>query len=674
MSTATNLSQEQSDALNTTEVPVCILAGAGSGKTRVITHRIAYLVRDLGVKPSHILGVTFTNKAAKEMKQRVLDLLPYDGIMVNLGTFHGLSAKFLRLYGNVINIPQDFLIYDEDDSEKLIKKIIKEHLVLDKDEQKILISQVLHAREKSKDQSKPLAQKILGLYEEEMIKIGALDFSSLLKKFYELLSSEEGLKIMSSRVRHILVDEFQDINDIQSQIVNILSKNALTAAIVGDDDQSIYGWRGASAKFMHEFLQSFPSCKLYRLEDNYRSTPAILEAANAVITHNEVRLGKTLKAKSVCSSKVGLKRFFRDQQEAKWVVEEALRQFAYLGAGSEVAVLMRTNAQSRVFEEALHRARMPYRLVGGMRFYDRKEIKDILAAFKFCLNQKSDVDALRLLSALSFGIGAKTISDINQIALSQGINFWQAMGLSSNKKVKAFFDKIEKLKLEIASLEADAALLAVIKSFGFVEHYEAIGDSDALSRIENIEQLVMAAQSFMEDAKRNNEPHSAIKFLENVALISDDESIENKSERAVGVLTLMTLHAAKGLEFDSVFLVGLEEGILPHSRSLNDFDEKKLKDNIEEERRLMYVGITRAKKRLFLSFCEERFLYGKTSPTIPSRFLREIPPGSIEEKDRWILNRDKLSKFNNLNQTKSFKISHQDILQNKWSRQAGSNR
>lgn len=642
-----NLSPEQRDAAIEIDVPVCILAGAGSGKTRVITHRIAYLVEHIKVNPYHILGVTFTNKAAKEMKERVQKLLPLEGISVNLGTFHGLAARFLRFYGHLVDVPEDFLIYDEDDCEKLIKKIIKQYFKLDKDETKTQINRVLRAKDQDKitglDQR---TAQILDIYYEEMIKAGAIDFNGLLRKFLALLQNDQGFSIMKSRVLHLMVDEFQDINETQSQIVNLLAKGAKTCAIVGDDDQSIYGWRGASAQYMHNFLTDFPKSKLYRLEENYRSTEPILTCANHIISHNKERLGKNLRSMSGEGQKVSVRRFFKDSQEARSVVEEAIRQFGFLGLGSQIAVLMRTNAQSRAFEEALHKARMPYRMIGGMRFYDRKEIRDVLAGLKCILYPKSDVDLIRLWQALPFGIGALTQNKIIALSKDQGISLFEASKqFISNKKVASFLNTLSQITEQVIIskpngqkeiLRADEALVLAIESFGFARYYKSIGDEEALGRLENIEQLVQASANFVSDSRSNNEPCDAQAFMENVSLVSKDESQEGEGQ-SFGTLTLLSIHAAKGLEFDCVFLVGLEEGILPHSRSLEGFDEKRRIESLEEERRLMYVGITRAKSRLFLSYCMERYHYGKTTICLPSRFLSEIPLEAIKPEERFLL-------------------------------------
>lgn len=656
------LSIEQQQAALMVDAPICILAGAGSGKTRVITHRIAHLVKNLGVDPRGILGLTFTNKAAREMRERVERLLPYQGNDILLGTFHGIAARFLRYYGDVVGIKNDFLIYDEDDATRLVKKILKERYDLSKDELSAEVKKIMRFRDADRATSEKTAgseraELIVQLYQERLKMMGALDFSSLLQKFYELIQSEEGLKKISGRVRHLLVDEYQDTNELQSHIVHTLANHAETIAIVGDDDQSIYGWRGASAHYMQKFLSDFPNAQLYRLEDNYRSTKPILDAANALIAHNKERLGKTLRAISGDGPLLRLNKHYRDNQEAASVIEQSMRLFEHYGPKFEIAVLMRTNAQSRALEEALHKARMPYRMVGGMRFYDRKEIKDILAALRSVIYNNSDVDLLRVLDSLPLGIGKKTQEVLSHYAGNKGLSFFdalidekhqeEALGTTrSKKKIADFVNLLREMRAEMVQtlsdgevkiLRADEALIYVIDRFGIAAKLEQKNDDESEARLENIEQLVQAAVSFVEEAESLGMPSDAQAFLENVTLISKDETVSENQASSVGTITLMTLHAAKGLEFDGVFLVGLEEGVLPHSRSLHGTDEVKRNSALEEERRLLYVGITRAKKRLFLSYCQERFLHGKTTISAPSRFLKEIPKECIESSDRYLL-------------------------------------
>ncbi len=641
---STSLSIEQEQAAFIFDRPVCILAGAGSGKTRVITHRIAHLINNKMALPYEILGVTFTNKAAKEMKERVALLLGDQAFDVNLGTFHGLAAKFLRYYGEFIGIERNFLIYDEDDATRLIKKIIRESYVLGKEELADLVAQVLSLKNSEKVNNSfnsHKARAVLDIYLAQTKQINALDFNQLLKSFLDLLQNKEAYERISYKIKHLLVDEYQDINLVQSQIINLLAKNAKSVAIVGDDDQSIYSWRGASSKFMSDFISDFSNTKLVRLEENYRSTAPILKAANAVISNNEERLGKELVSIRGHGPLIRVRKHYRDSHEALMLTEQVLREFEQHGKDFEIAVLMRTNALSRALEEAFHKAKIPYRIIGGMKFYDRKEIKDILAALKSCLFHNSDVDLLRLLDCLPLGIGKKTIEQLITYSTANKLSLFETMSNSQhleqsldNARAKKKIDDLVKVLIKAKSylnskdITASQAIMFVIEQFDFIARLEHKNDEESQGRIANIEQLVEASISFVTDSADK----SIISFLENVALISKDELSNEKHQSNIGSITLMTLHAAKGLEFDAVFLIGLEEGILPHSRST-----KQGADALEEERRLLYVGMTRAKTKLFVSFCQERFIHGKVCPSLPSRFLKEVPLDCIDERDRWFL-------------------------------------
>lgn len=654
-----DLSPEQAQAAFNLDSPTLILAGAGSGKTRVITYRMAYLVKECGVNPYNILGVTFTNKAAKEMRERMNKLLPDLGHNMLLGTFHGLAARFLRYYGDIISLSKDFLIYDEDDSTKVIKNIINEHYDLTKEELNLLIKKILKLRNKESSLiSNKSDMNILKLYYDKLAKIGALDFNLILAKFLDLLKDSSGADLITKRVRHVVVDEYQDINDIQAKIVHILAASAQTVAIVGDDDQSIYGWRGASAKFMQQFLHEFKDTKLFRLEDNYRSTRPILDCANVIISHNKDRLGKMLNSINGDGDLIRLTRQFRDIQEAGFVAEQALRLMNMHGPDFSIAVLMRINAQTRPLEEAFYKARIPYRIIGGMRFYDRKEIKDVIAAVRAILYPHSDVDLLRLVQAYPLGIGKKTIQLLLDYAYPKGLSLYETMAhpehqtlaLASpkhNAKIASLLAMFQDIRQEIIMtssegehkfLRADEALIYIIDKLAIIKRLEAKDNEEVVNQLENIEQLVEAAVSFVDMQNDYDEPNDIQAFLESVALLANDEAV-NEHKNNMSHITLMTLHAAKGLEFDAVFLVGLEEGILPHNRSKQGIDEEQKRQALEEERRLLYVGITRARKKLFLSFCQQRFLHGASELSLPSRFLKEIPEHTIDIHDRWLLDK-----------------------------------
>lgn len=668
-----HLSQEQHNAAFIFDKPVCILAGAGSGKTRVITHRIAHLIDNGLARPYEILGVTFTNKAAKEMKERVASLIGEQAALeVNLGTFHGLSAKFLRYYGEYIGIGRNFLIYDEDDVLRLIKKIIKESYSLTKEDLAELSSEVLNIKnaEKLNYRLSSRAKAVLDAYNTQIKQINALDFNQLLKSFLELLQNEDAYEKITFKAKHILVDEYQDINLIQAQIINLLAKKAKTIAIVGDDDQSIYSWRGASAKFMSDFINDFSNTQLVRLEENYRSSKAILQAANKVISNNKERLGKELISVKGDGDLIHIRKHYRDNHEALMVSEQIIREFQQ-NHNCEIAVLMRTNALSRSLEEAFHKSKIPYRIIGGMKFYDRKEIKDILATLKSCLFPNSDVDMMRLLDAIPLGIGKKTVEQISAYSNLHKLSLFETMSNSQHlsdaldnarakKKIDDFVETLIKAKsfLLDPNVKTHEALMFIVDKFDFIARLEQKNDDEAQARIANIEQLIESALSFVEE----NEDNSIISFLENVALISKDEVSSNSDfYSSHKTVSLMTLHAAKGLEFDVVFLIGLEEGILPHSRSFINGEE-----SLEEERRLLYVGMTRAKNKLFLSYCQERFMHGKVCASVPSRFLKELPVECIDTKDKWLLqnkSQDSEKKYINNNfstqkniQSNTFKI------------------
>lgn len=625
------LSPSQYLAATTLDSPVCILAGAGTGKTRVITHRIAYLVSQ-GVAPESILGLTFTNKAAGEMRERVEHLLPGVGRKVELGTFHGIGAKLLRKYGHFIDVSPSFVIYDTSDCDKVLKDLALVQLNLSKDYLSFYETQLENWQNEGilpadvpthGDQRLMRARELYRLYSDRLQEIGALDFNSILLKVRDLLRHPEGLACLQTRFRHILVDEYQDTNVVQSEIVYALGKNAESIAIVGDDDQSIYGWRGAKPYNLEDFLTKMPGAKLVKLEDNYRSTSAILNTANAVISNNDRRLGKNLVSVSGMGNLVRVIKTTSDRYEAELVVhhiEQKVRQGRSL---NEIAILMRANAQSRPFEEALRFARLPYRLVGGVKFYDRKEIKDILSILRVAVNPKSDLDLVRALLASKQGVGATSLSKAQSYANAQSQSLFEVF-LSKEELVKAGIsaktaDKIRSFTqsvAELGKLELNAAE-AIQKALELSGREEKLEEE----RLENIEQLISAAQQYVDDSEVYDQDSSILGFLENTALLSSVDEM-NTSDFDSGAVTLMTLHAAKGLEFNTVFMVGMEEYGFPHARAL---EEDAKPDQLEEERRLAYVGMTRARQELVLTYATRRLIRGQIKGRAPSRFLRELP-------------------------------------------------
>jgi DNA helicase-2/ATP-dependent DNA helicase PcrA len=644
---ATRLSPAQYEAATRLDAAVCVLAGAGSGKTRAITHRIAYLILEQQVPPEKILAVTFTNKAAGEMKERVLKLVGARANRAQIGTFHGLAARILRRWGRAVGVLPSFVIYDADDWDRMLARIVVNDLNLTKDHARgigalidswqsegLLADQVPKGHELLFD----WALSAYRLSRERLDQMGALDFGGLLLKWRDLLRSEAG-PFVKGESKHILVDEYQDVNTVQAEIVLGYGEGAQSVAVVGDDDQAIYGWRGASASNLKRFLDRMPGAKLIKLEENYRSQATILEAANGIIAHNAVRLGKTLKPTLGHGRHVRVIRGHNDLEEARRVVFDATEQMRQGTSPEAMAILYRTNAVSRPFEDELRQHRIAYRIVGGVRFYDRKEVKDVLATLRCALNPLSDVDTLRFLSAVPRGIGDTTLQKVDIAAKKSGTSILAALatddvlaeaglqkatrtrcaGVAAN--VATLRNKVSRTStqaglFEPAVITAKDAVALAIETSGVSDRLSAEGTIEAEGRLENLNELLNAAAEWGEKVRANGEPDDVQGFLESAALLSSADEDTGREK-----LTLMTLHAAKGLEFDVVYLAALEEHGFPHSRALRDDGA----DELEEERRLAYVGITRAKKRLVLSYAAQRMVQGTRKPRTPSRFLFEIP-------------------------------------------------
>jgi DNA helicase-2/ATP-dependent DNA helicase PcrA len=634
------LNEMQRQAVLMLDKPLCILAGAGTGKTRVITHRIAHLVEQEGAWPQSIMGVTFTNRAAQEMRERISRLLPNGGNRVQLGTFHGIGARWLRRLGNFVGVPPTFLIYDQDDAERLKKQVANQlHIAKDALEpyvncievwqnQGLTPAEVLG----SDDPVERQARDFYRLYVDKLNSAGALDFNSILLKWKELLFHEEAFAIFGREIRHFLVDEYQDTNVVQAQIVHRIAQIVRTLAVVGDDDQSIYGWRGANANHLQKFLKEIPDAVLIKLEHNYRSTKNILEAANQVIAHNSGRIGKSLFTTAQQGDAVNVLRSRSDRAEAERIID-MIRLETHRGlSASSFAILMRTNGQSRLFEEALRKNRMPFKLIGGMKFYDRKEIKDALATLRAALNPKSDIDFLRAIHAISRGVGDASLEKVRQLAgdremaiqeLCQSRELLAACGLSKRalSSLLSFSDQLKVLREMSLNLDAEEAVVEAIQISGLGEKLSLSDSAEDSDRLENLNQLVVSARNFVEQAQKENQFGDSLSFLEASALMSSSDELLSEQEALYGSVTLMTLHAAKGLEFDHVFMVGLEEYGFPHARALaHDADDNEL----EEERRLAYVGMTRARLRLFLSHADQRLVFGTVKSRMPSRFLKEF--------------------------------------------------
>ena len=629
------LNQNQRAAVEQTEGPLLILAGAGSGKTRTLTMRTAHLL-ELGVYPSAILCITFTNKAANEMKQRVEEMVGAAAQGMWICTFHSMCVRILRMNADALGYSKAFTIYDTDDVLRLVKQIERD---LDIDEKfcpaKAVASAISDAKNKmigpkeyveraAGDIWKQTIAEVYLEYEKRLLANNAFDFDNLLCKTVELFEKHpDVLSYYQNRFRYVHVDEYQDTNRAQYLLVRAIAAHG-NICVVGDDDQSIYGWRGADIRNILDFEKDFTGAKLIRLEQNYRSTTPILQAANAVISHNSGRKGKTLFTTRKGGEPIQLKRCISEREEAMYVadtIDDLLATYKL----SDFAVLYRTNAQSRALEEEFMKKQIAYRVVGGIKFYDRKEVKDLVAYLRFLQNPQDSISLFRILNVPKRGIGATTVEKIQAAALENGVYAWDiVMNAGQYITPKRTADKLEDVGNQMMQLMAAGVLLApeeyvrkVLDDTGLLMQYQEEGTEEALARAENMLEFITAIQEFM----HGNPDATLSDFLANVALVTDsDEQTE------INTVTLMTLHSAKGLEFPVVFFIGLEEGICPHIRSM------QTEEGIEEERRLCYVGITRAMDRLFMTYAMSRGLFGTTNHNPPSRFLDELPE-DVERND-----------------------------------------
>ena len=653
------LNDHQRKAVTSDPGNLLVLAGAGSGKTRVLVHRIAWLIQMEGVSPHGILAVTFTNKAANEMRVRIEELLerPAGGMWV--GTFHGLAHRLLRAHYQEAGLPEKFQILDSDDQLRLIKRISKS---LELDESKWPAKQCQWFINQQKDEGLRAANledfgeefmkvmiRVYSVYEEACDRGGMVDFGELLLRSHELwLKHPALLQHYQNRFRYILVDEFQDTNAIQYAWLRMLVGRSGFITVVGDDDQSIYGWRGARIENIQNFDKDFADADLVRLEQNYRSTANILSAANKLIAKNSGRLGKELWTEDKEGEKISMYGAFNEQDEARFVVGQIEKWVNSGNRHEEAAILYRSNAQSRELEEALLRVSMPYRIYGGFRFYERLEIRNALAYMRLVGSRNDDAAFERVINTPVRGIGAKTVDSIRQIARAEGCSMWQASvkavqeSLVSSRAVlniSGFMAVIDAMDEQLEGSELYEFTEYVIKQSGLIQHHEKEGGEKARTRLENLEELVNAAKAFeVEDlpaeesmlleeageeeaAKDLTELDILTAFLDKAALDAGDAQADDYED----AVQLMTLHSAKGLEFPVVFITGMEEGLFPHKMSMDDLA------GLEEERRLCYVGITRARQKLTLTYAESRRLHGEETLTRPSRFLREIPEELLEE-------------------------------------------
>ncbi len=647
------LNSQQRESVETTEGPLLILAGAGSGKTRVITYRIVYLICQRGVSPGNILAVTFTNKAADQMKERVARLLAAGGWTAGgaplpvISTFHALGVRILRQEIGRLGYSRDFSIYDESDQLRLVKSVLKELGVSDPTySPRAVMSRISNAKNRygeprgwSHETSGEEDQKtamVCERYEKQLRQANALDFDDLLLKTIELFGKFPDVRERyNRRFQYIHVDEYQDINRAQYDLIRLLTCSHHNICAVGDEDQCIYGWRGASIENILNFERDYPGTKIVRLEQNYRSTQMILDAAGAVVSRNKLRKGKVLWTQRSYGQRIGLFEAQDAEQESDFVAAQVGQALAG-GGDLTVGILYRTNFQSRLFEEALRVRGIAYRVVGGLSFYARAEIKDILAYARFVINRQDSVSLARIINTPARGVGNATVRALEEAARSQRRTLWEVVQEAArgsgggrqgrpHRALRSFCALIEQLAADSMRLKMSEFFASILRRTGYLDVLQAEHSLESESRSENLKELVNAAA----EAEGRGETLSS--FLDRAALISDTDDFDEH-----GRVTLMTLHSAKGLEFSYVFLVGLEEGLLPHKFSTQDEAE------IEEERRLCYVGMTRAKDRLTLSYARNRRIFGRetTSGAGPSRFLGEIPAHLLERLGAAVLDNE----------------------------------
>jgi DNA helicase II / ATP-dependent DNA helicase PcrA len=630
------LNEAQRQAVAAPLAPTLVLAGAGSGKTRVLTHRVAWLVEVENVSPHGILAVTFTNKAAGEMRARIEAQLGLPSAPLWIGTFHGIAHRLLRMHWREAGLPQGFSILDSEDQQRLVKRMIR---AAGLDEARWVPREVtwfVNAQKDEglrpkhlKDDGDPTRRQMIRLYEayeEACRRNGVVDFAELLLRSHELWRDAPGLvEHYRARFGHVLVDEFQDTNTIQYAWMKMLAGSTSIPFVVGDDDQSIYRWRGARVENLQQFRRDFPGVQVFKLEQNYRSTGNILAAANAIIANNSGRIGKKLWTAGGRGEPIRLYRGYNERDEAEFVVNRIRDWASRGGSRKDTAILYRSNAQSRVFEEYLLAARIPYRVYGGLRFFERQEIKDALAYLRLISNRDDDASFERVVNLPTRGIGARTLEVLRAHAKANSTSLWassaacaQELGGRATAALQAFLALVEKLDADTRELPLHEQVDHVIQASGLAGHYQKEKADKGEARLENLEELVSAARGFEPE---DGDMPPLMAFLSHAVL----ESGEGQAEEWEDCVQMMTLHSAKGLEFPVVFLCGLEDGLFPHQRSIADVQ------GLEEERRLCYVGATRAMRHLYLTYAEQRRMHGVDSYGAPSRFIAEIPPELLEE-------------------------------------------
>ena len=644
MSIYDTLNPPQQEAVFHTEGPLLILAGAGSGKTRVLTHRIAHLIADKGVNPFNILAITFTNKAAQEMRERVDKLTGADGMSVWVATFHSTCVRILRRYIDRLGYDNRFTIYDSDDQKTLMKEICRKlNIDTKKYKERSLLAQISHAKDEmiTPDEMEMNAggdfnqKKVAQVYREYQAALksnNALDFDDLLVKTVELFQNcGDVLESYQEKFRYIMVDEYQDTNTVQFKFVSLLAARYGNLCVVGDDDQSIYKFRGANIGNILGFERVFPDAKVIRLEQNYRSTKNILNVANEVIANNAARKEKRLWTENPEGEKLHFRQFMNGFEEAEYVIGDiAKKKREHLADYRECAILYRTNAQSRLFEEKCLKANIPYKIVGGINFYARKEIKDLLCYLKTIDNSADDLAVRRILNVPKRGIGATTVGRVQDYADYMNVSFYDALRVAeevpsigrSLNKIEGFVTFIQSLKSKAQAYSVTEILEEVIDLTGYVDELKAEDTEESRARIENIDELISKTVSYEEAMKAEGREATLSGFLEEIALIADIDTVDPDQDYVL----LMTLHSAKGLEFPYVYLAGMEDGMFPSSMCIFSDDPT----DMEEERRLCYVGITRAMKELTLTSARQRLVRGETQYNKVSRFVREIPRELVE--------------------------------------------
>ncbi|MGM0535286.1 MAG: DNA helicase II [Pseudomonadota bacterium] len=641
-----HMNPAQREAVSAPQGNMLVLAGAGSGKTRVLVHRIAWLMQAEGLSPYAVLAVTFTNKAAREMRTRLEALLGISLRNVWVGTFHSIAHRLLRTHWQDARLPQHFQIIDSDDQLRLVKRLLKDHRI---DDERFPPRQVQSFISGCKEEGLRPHQvdahgdaymsQMVELYERYQLTCergGLVDFGELLLRSLELLRDNPALLAhYRERFGHVLVDEFQDTNTLQYAWLKLLTGMQTPMTVVGDDDQSIYGWRGARIENIRRFEQEFPATKTVRLEQNYRSTSAILDAANALIRQNSERMGKELWTEGARGEPISVYSGFNDLDEARFIVDTIREKVEEGTSRREIAILYRSNAQSRVLEETLIRQGVPYRIYGGQRFYERLEIKNALAYLRLLLNRDDDASLERVINVPARGIGTRTVEVLRTRARQTEVSLWQALHdalLDASLKgraatmVRAFAELIERLDNDTAGLALHEIIDHVIERTGLIEHHRSEKGEKGQARVENLEELVTAAKAFTQgdtfEPPEAGEGAVALEaFLSEAALNAGDHEADEFED----CVQLMTLHSAKGLEFPVVFIAGVEEGLFPHKMSMEE------PGRLEEERRLCYVGLTRAMRKLYLTHAELRRLHGKETFQRASRFLRELPEETLEE-------------------------------------------